>query len=535
MCEKITLVTTNRNNETFNEFNSFLLSKQLRRLRGKKQVFSLIKPEIDVKYDYVHDRLTHSLEVLSLSREIIKMICDEPFIIANGKNTFAFQINYSDSLLQSIALAHDFGHTPFGHVGETALSDFLCRKNMEIVNRKAKINGIVNAMFKHNYYSAILLARERNNCPAEIIDGVLKHSNILCFNGEKIDNVAMTFGAHIYLPKQLKNSKEYFEKEFAFSLEGQVVAVADEIAQILSDIEDSNIVFGEVFSKADVNDASNIFYKNPQKTIKSYLAKIHRFFVDSIVRTSKCLVLDYLNTNCSEILTLNDRCIVFRKKVIDLDEEGQKALNAAKKARKHYLHFNEKIKLQNCISYLIIYKIFDFLISNPSKLFEINKKSLLPIINGFVDIRNKSKIKKYNKFNSFVCYIRNERKDVVESLEKINLQNGKMSAIESNKKELENIFRYLSYYYFNEYGSDSVLDSLSNCYFREVAFAIAKMTDKYSFNVLTKIFKKGNKTTNLKRFVKEACKVEFSTPQFCMKKSYYKLIVKRLKDVSKNY
>jgi dGTPase len=78
-------------------------SKSFRRLKHKTQVF--ISPE----GDHYRVRLTHTLEVTQIAR------------------TIARALRLNEDLTEAIALAHDLGHTPFGHLGEQALSPFLGR------------------------------------------------------------------------------------------------------------------------------------------------------------------------------------------------------------------------------------------------------------------------------------------------------------------------------------------------------------------------------------------------------------------------
>ena len=73
-------------------------SKAFRRLKHKTQVY------IAPKKDHYRTRLTHTLEVAQIAR------------------TMAKALRLNDSLVEAIALAHDLGHTPFGHIGEKVLN-----------------------------------------------------------------------------------------------------------------------------------------------------------------------------------------------------------------------------------------------------------------------------------------------------------------------------------------------------------------------------------------------------------------------------
>ena len=87
--------------------------------------------------DHYRNRLTHTLEVAQISRSIGKVL---------GLN---------DELIEAIALGHDFGHTPFGHIGERTLDGILHNG----LNTNIPATG---GRFKHNFQSlkVVDLARE---------------------------------------------------------------------------------------------------------------------------------------------------------------------------------------------------------------------------------------------------------------------------------------------------------------------------------------------------------------------------------------
>jgi dGTPase len=144
-------------------------SKSFRRLKHKTQVF--LAPE----GDHYRVRLTHTLEVAQLARTVAR----------------ALQLN--EDLTEAIALGHDLGHTPFGHLGEEALTPFLPRP------------------FRHSEQSLRVVELLENegsglNLTWEVRDGIVNHT------------WAMPMPA---------------------TLEGQVVRFADRIAYVNHDVDDA--------------------------------------------------------------------------------------------------------------------------------------------------------------------------------------------------------------------------------------------------------------------------------------------------------
>lgn len=152
--------------------------KAFRRLSHKTQVF--LAPE----GDHYRTRLTHTLEVAQISRSIAR----------------ALRLN--EDLTEAIALGHDLGHTPFGHIGEDALSDCFDRLRDQHPN--------VPDAYQHNIQSLRVVERLEYegrglNLTWEVRDGIARHT-----------------GA-----------------DRASTLEGQIVAIADRIAYINHDIDDA--------------------------------------------------------------------------------------------------------------------------------------------------------------------------------------------------------------------------------------------------------------------------------------------------------
>jgi len=165
-------------------------SSSFRRLEYKTQVF------LNHEGDYFRTRLTHSLEVSQIAR------------------TIAHTLGLNDILAETIALSHDLGHTPFGHVGGDTLDELL------------KADGRVFG-FEHNFQSFRVLSKLENrykkfeglNLTYATLEGVLKHSTP-------------------YKKPFLEPLNEQFKLDFHPSFEAMVVDFADEIAYTSHDIDD---------------------------------------------------------------------------------------------------------------------------------------------------------------------------------------------------------------------------------------------------------------------------------------------------------
>lgn len=177
-------------------------SRAFRRLKHKRQVF------LTSESDHYRTRITHTLEVSQLSR------------------TMARALGLNEDLTEAIALGHDLGHTPFGHLGEVFLNEIMTGKRI-FKNQKQSRNF---GGFKHNYQSLrIVDCLEQKyqfhglNLTAPVREGILKHTRL-------------KRGALEY-PDFFLDGLHY-EQDMATHLEGQVVAVCDEIAQRTHDLED---------------------------------------------------------------------------------------------------------------------------------------------------------------------------------------------------------------------------------------------------------------------------------------------------------
>ncbi len=184
----------------FRDIDRIIHTKSYTRYMDKTQVFSFSEN------DNVSKRMLHVQLVSKIAR------------------TIGRALSLNEDLIEAIALGHDLGHTPFGHVGE------------HILNKLSLEYGEGN--FMHNVQSVrILMVLENQNISIQVLDG------ILCHNGEFIKNE--------YYPKPKTpdefmtdynlcyQDKEYAEGIVPMTLEGCVVRISDIIGYIGRDIEDA--------------------------------------------------------------------------------------------------------------------------------------------------------------------------------------------------------------------------------------------------------------------------------------------------------
>ncbi len=175
-------------------------STAFRRLKYKTQVF------IYHEGDHYRTRLTHTLEVAQIAR------------------TLARALLVNEDLAETIALAHDLGHTPFAHMGEDSLK--MCMEHM--------------GGFDHNDQSLrILVQLEQKyvrwpglNLTYETIEGVAKHNGPKLKKNQKPDATLLPTTL-LELSKKLDLKLDQYA-----SIESQVAAIADDIAYNNHDIED---------------------------------------------------------------------------------------------------------------------------------------------------------------------------------------------------------------------------------------------------------------------------------------------------------
>lgn len=281
--------------------NDICFSKHFKRLSDKTQ---MIETRISEHY---RTRLTHTLEVLAIANTI----CDKLNDILDGKYA---ALKVDKNIVIATALAHDLGHTPYGHIGEQVIKDLLEETGY---------------LFKHNINSVKILLEEnkrssRNpleiypyNIDWQIIDGTIKHTKVFSkpYTADLDDPydldtylkkhpVFVNSDFRTYINKFINNNanstfiKSYLEYRYPLTLSGQIIVIADEIAQRISDFDDTI----RILKKRNIKRiASTDIFKDLSRRISEVYTELNK--IDEAKKTKTCKsTINY----CQHILKLLD-------------------------------------------------------------------------------------------------------------------------------------------------------------------------------------------------------------------------------------
>lgn len=233
-------------------------STAFRRLEYKTQVF------VNHEGDYYRTRLTHALEVQQIARTIAKAL---------GLN---------EILTEAVSLAHDIGHTPFGHAGESMLNELM----KDSGGFEHNVQGLrVVDMLEHKYPNF----RGLNLC-YETRESIIKHES-------EYDSALFVF--------------EEFEVNNSPSLEAQVVNITDEIAYNAHDLDDG--LKSKYLNLEQLNEVSlwkSIFDKIDRDLSNQYriyvaIREFIKFEVNNVIENSERLIKGKGIKNLQDVYSAN--------------------------------------------------------------------------------------------------------------------------------------------------------------------------------------------------------------------------------------
>ena len=331
-------------------------SNSFRKLKYKTQVF------IESESDYYRTRLTHSLEVAQISRSICRLL------------------NLNEDLGETVALAHDLGHPPFGHSGEDALNESMLNFG-EFNHNDQTLRVLTSIEKRHPYFDGL-------NLTWESLEGIVKHNGIIVNK----------------LPYHLNNYSKFHNLKLDLqpNLEAQIASISDDIAYNNHDVEDAiraNLI--------NLNQLSDIdFFKNIILELQDQYKNISdKQLLYQVLRNSMSKMINDIYNNTSSILSNNFNSINdiqnYDKFIISYSNDMQSNCNTIKEFLNTFVYNHKKLLEKRNFSKNIINKLFVYFKKNNNKLPEDWIKQDIEIerlicdyISGMTD---RFAIKLYNK------------------------------------------------------------------------------------------------------------------------------------------
>ena len=306
-------------------------STAFRRLKHKTQVF------VNTSGDHFRTRITHSLEVSQIARTLSKFF------------------NLNEDLSETLSLAHDLGHTPFGHAGEEALNQ--CMKKYGGFDHNIQTLRIVNIL-ENRYYNFNGL-----NLTFETLDGLIKHNGPVN-NLTKFDTIL---------------GKNFFKNKIKFSnntsLEAQIAAISDDIAYNSHDPED-----GLKANLFKLSDLYNIPILN--KIIFKHKNEFKKYSIDLIVRQ---VIRDIINEMVSDVITTTKKNIKsnniknlkdvykLKKQIVCFSNNMKNFDSKIKFFLRQKMYFHKSVNKKTNYGRKIIKDLFLLIRKNPKKYINIKK------------------------------------------------------------------------------------------------------------------------------------------------------------------
>jgi len=307
-------------------------STGFRRLEYKTQVF------VNHEGDLYRTRLTHSLEVAQIARSIARTL------------------ELDEDLTEAIALAHDLGHTPFGHAGQDALN--ACMENYDGFEHNLQSLRIVDQLEK-NYAEFDGL-----NLTFETREGILKHCSL----------------KHA---AELGDVGERFLNKTQASLEAQLTNIADQVAYNNHDIDDglrSGLITIEQMRNVELFSVQydRVMWKHPDLTG-------HRVVHETIRRMIGEQVIDLIETSQNRLEIAKPKSIdnirQHHEQFISFSDKMRSQNQELKKFLRENLYFHHKVYRMTRKAHHVIEALFNIFIDDirllPPEHQELAKLSLL--------------------------------------------------------------------------------------------------------------------------------------------------------------
>ncbi|WP_186419947.1 deoxyguanosinetriphosphate triphosphohydrolase [Bosea sp. CS1GBMeth4] len=270
-------------------------STAFRRLKHKTQVF------VSHEGDHFRTRLTHTIEVAQIARALARAL------------------GLDEDLAEALALAHDLGHTPFGHTGEDALDE--CMAGFGGFDHNAQTLRIVTRLERR--YAGF----DGLNLTWETLEGLVKHNGpLLTAGGEPAERYAKT-GIPVAILEYQEKQDLWLESHA--SAEAQAAALADDIAYDAHDIDDG--LRAGLFDLSELRavpflaglldeiDALHPGLERP-RAINEMVRRVITRFVEDVIRESEARIAALAPADADAIRRAGAPVVAFSPAIVAADQ-----------------------------------------------------------------------------------------------------------------------------------------------------------------------------------------------------------------------
>jgi len=314
-------------------------SRAFRRLEYKTQVF------LNGTGDHLRTRLTHSIEVASISR------------------TIARALSLNEDLAEAIALAHDLGHTPFGHSGEEMLAECM-REHGGFEHNRQSLRMVELLEAAYPDFPGL-------NLTFEVREGLQKHQAFY-----EMEDVAQV--SNLRNKSGNLESRPTLQKYHSPSLEAQIANLADEITYYSHDLDDA--VDFEILDSAQLEE--NAVWRRSHRAVLSRYPdarepELHKLIIRDIIDVQ---VRDVIATSAKSIVDVGVQSADdVRKQPAPLIRYSDELLEANRALRKFLyqnVYYHPRVAEVNRRACEMLRKVFESYIVDPSRLGEAAAKRI---------------------------------------------------------------------------------------------------------------------------------------------------------------
>lgn len=295
-------------------------SRAFRRLAGKTQVFTTRAS------DHFRSRLTHTIEVAQVARQV------------------AAALGLNVDLAETLALAHDIGHPPFGHAGERALDSGLQRYGLSFDHNLHALRIVEH--FEQRYAGHPGL-----NLTLATREGIVKHSRD-------------------YKEQDYPDLTAYFLSEQP-PLEAQIIDLADEIAYLTADLDDG--VESGLLDIPHIIENVSILRRSYEAVRRAHPAAEQKYvFHDALQSMQKSLIVDLIRQTGENVLASGAESLpevrALPRRLAELSPEAEAERAEGKRYLYDALYTCRELEQEHRKAAQVVAELFDLWVSDPCRL-----------------------------------------------------------------------------------------------------------------------------------------------------------------------